>query len=220
MPIASLNRARFAPTALELETGSVVASRERMSTGYAEVPPSYFSPRRPGIGRELSCGVIAGQVAGLAMAFVMMALFTTFLDKSPFYPLALIGRAFLDGVPRDHVSPRAIAVGLLVHQLGPSLVWGVVFGLVVWTFHPRSGKALLMLGLIVGAVAHVVDVQVILPAVGHAGRAWIAGLGPVHVNNTWTGDMPVPLSWIAHLTFGLGLSLHPWSYDPVARTFD
>jgi hypothetical protein len=186
---------------------------------YARAVSSYTLSSRPGLGRELECGFVAGQVAGLAMAAVLMGLFAAFLGESPFRPLNLIAQSCSGGAATRLSGPASAMLGLLIHQLGPSLFWGVAFGLLVWVYRPRRGGALLMLGILVGALAEVIDVDVILPALART-HATVLGTIPLHVTDPWSEGVPVLVSWIAHLAFGVGLSLHPWRYDPLARTFD
>lgn len=149
------------------------------------------------------------------MAVAWMGLFATFLDKSPFYPLEAIARCVESHGP----LARTIVLGAFVHQYGPSLFWGLMFGLMVWAFRPRRGRGLLLLGLLVGVLAQVVDVDVALPALSQGGLR-VDGLGELHLHDVWAERVPSLVSWIGHLVFGVALSLYPWSYDPVAKTFD
>src|ERR1700729_4164458 len=139
------------------------------------VPEFFATPSRPTFRRELAAGVRAGQVAGLAMAVSMMALFSVFLQKSPFYPIEVIASAVLGEHTLDGIQGRTIVVGLLIHQLGLSLIWGAVFGLLVWAGKPRASGTLLLFGLLVGALAQVVDVYVVIPLLSGA----------------WAGKLPV-----------------------------
>jgi hypothetical protein len=149
------------------------------------------------------------------MAAILMLLFSAFMGRSPYYPLQAIGWSV---VPQA-TTGVAVAAGLLIHQLGPSLFWGAAFGLVVWATRPTRGASLLLLGLLCGAMAQVVDVTVVLPAIVGT-RVSLPALGTLQWNNSWSEHVPVLVSWIGHLTFGLALSIYPWSYDPLARTFD
>jgi riboflavin transporter FmnP len=174
------------------------------------------NPRRPAFGREVIAGVQAGQVAGVAMAAALMAVFSTFLNKGLFFPLHIIAASVLGESAIGRLDARTtLVVGLLVHQLGPSLVWGVVFGVVVWLFKPRRSLALMTLGLLVGALSQVVDVHLLLPLV--LGRIPLFGLS--QSDKLWA-QVPIVTSWFAHLVFGFALSLYPWKYDPIAQGFD
>jgi hypothetical protein len=189
---------------------------------YARIPvPQVFAEHnRPAFARELAAGVGAGQVAGLAMAVAIMALFSVFLHKSPFYPIEVIGAAALGEHVIGQLDARTLLVGVLVHQLGPSLFWGLVFGLVVWVVKPRRSMALLMFGLLVGALAQIVDVNLVLPLLAGAWSGQLPILAPLQQANLWAAHVPLAASWVAHLVFGVALSLYPWKYDPVVGAFD
>lgn len=174
---------------------------------------------RPAFGRELIAGVQAGQVAGLAMAAALMVIFSVFLNKSLFFPLQIIAASVLGENAIWQLDARTLVMGALVHQLGPALLWGVVFGVVVWLFKPRRSLALMTLGLLVGALAQVVDVHLLLPLLSGALSGRIPLFGPLQSDNLWA-QVPMVTSWLAHLVFGFALSLYPWKYDPVAESFD
>jgi hypothetical protein len=174
--------------------------------------------RRPPIGRDLMAGMWAGQVGGLAMAATLMAIFSVFLNRSLFYPIQLIASSALGPDALDRLDARTLLFGLLIHQLGPALAWGLIFGAVVWIFKPRRSVPLMMWGLLVGVLAQVVDVYVLLPLLSRGLAARLPLFGAL-AQNPWA-HVPLAASWLAHLTFGLGLSLFPWKYDPVAHTFD
>jgi hypothetical protein len=175
--------------------------------------------QRPAIGRDLVAGVRAGQVAGLAMAVALMAISSLFLGQTLFFPLQVIAASVLGDGATVSLDARVLVVGLLVHQLGPALVWGVVFGIVVWLVKPRASTALMMLGLVVGALSQIVDVYVLLPLLSgeHLGRLPL--FEALRTENVWA-HIPAAASWAAHMVFGFALSFYPWKYDPVARTFD
>src|SRR5262245_55208930 len=81
-------------------------------------------------GRTVLSGVVTGQIAGLVMAVVVMAVFALFLGKSPLYPVQVIGSALLGESALVGTNFAAILVGLVLHQAGPSLLWGATFGAV------------------------------------------------------------------------------------------
>ena len=174
---------------------------------------------RPGLSHELRCGVSAGMVGGLAMAVALMVLCSTFLDESPFYPLQVIAAAITGSAALGPVSIRVVFIGALVHLLGPALFWGAAFGLVVWVVHPERGMTLAWFGLLVGATAQLVDVHLLIPALSHSWATTLTPAIPLHLD-LWSEHVPVAVSWIAHLAFGFALSLYPWKYDPMAKTFD
>jgi hypothetical protein len=181
-----------------------------------------FSHRRPGLRHELQAGGRAGVAAGVAMAVALMAISSMVLRRNAFYPLEVIGASVAGastglGLPGSG-GVRDVVCGALVHLLAMSLSWGVVFGLVVWISRPERGVALAWLGLLLGAAAQVIDVNLLIPYLSRSTA--LAQIVPVHVVDIWSERIPLGVSWMAHLVFGLGLSVYPWRYDPATRTFD
>src|SRR4051812_21429057 len=78
-------------------------------------------------------GIITGQIAGLIMAVVVMAVFALFLGKGPLFPVQVIGSTLLGESALQGFNLLAILAGLLLHQLGPSLLWGSIFGILAST---------------------------------------------------------------------------------------
>src|SRR5512140_2837620 len=83
--------------------------------------------RSSSIGHDLATGVLAGQIAGLVMAVVVMLVFTLFLGKGPLYPVQVIGSFIYGDAALHGLNVPALIAGLLLHQLGPALFWGAVF---------------------------------------------------------------------------------------------
>jgi hypothetical protein len=156
--------------------------------------------------RHLASGAIAGQISGLVMAVVMMAVFTLFLGKGPLFPVQVIGSfVFGDAAVQGFHLPALLA-GLVLHQAGPSLLWGVVFGGLAYALDLRRGAATLALGVIVGLASQVVDVNLVMPAAMKA----------LHGHDIWAEQVPAFWSWAAHLVFGLGLATFPWVYSKLS----
>ena len=147
------------------------------------------------LGRDLLAGVLAGQIAGLVMAVVVMAVFTLFLGKGPLYPVQVIGSFVFGDAALHGIHPGALIAGLLLHQLGPSLVWGLVLGLVAHRLDTRGGWNLAALAILVGLVSQVIDVVVVMPAAMKA----------LHGHDLWAEQVPAFWSWAAHLVFGIAL---------------
>lgn len=161
------------------------------------------------LGHDLAAGALAGQVAGLVMAVVVMAVFTIFLGKGPLFPVQVIGSlVFGDAAIHGFHLPALIA-GLLLHQLGPALLWGVLLGLAARTFDVRRGAGLLALGAGVGLLSQLVDVSLVVPAAMNA----------LHGHDIWAEQVPSFWSWAAHLVFGLALVVFPWAHARLARRF-
>ena len=159
------------------------------------------SPRR-----HLAAGAIAGQISGLIMAAVMMAVFTIFLGKGPLYPVQVIGSLIFGDAAIQGFQLPALLAGLVLHQAGPSLFWGVGFGGVLYALNVRRTGAVLLIGTIVGLASQVVDVNLVIPAAMRA----------LHGHDIWAEEVPAFWSWAAHLVFGIGLAVFPWVHGKLA----
>src|SRR3712207_6286644 len=107
----------------------------------------------PSDDRAILSGVVTGQVAGLIMAVVVMIVFAVFLGKSPLYPVQVIG-SMVFGEPALHgFHLGALLAGLVLHQIGPSLLWGLVFGALASKLEIRTTGAALGVGLAVGILS-------------------------------------------------------------------
>ncbi len=160
--------------------------------------------------RAVSAGIVAGQIGGLAMAIAMVGVFHFVLGKSPFVPFQVIGATVLGytGGAAAADAPAAL-LGFLVHQLVPSLSWGIAFGLLELVVRPQRASGLVWMGLAVGALAQVIDVYIVLPY-AHA---------HLIVEDAWRTTVHPVASWLFHLVFGMGLSFYPWKYDASAGRF-
>ncbi len=174
---------------------------------------------RPGLIREISSGSLAGLVAAVGMAAVLGALSATFLDKDVFYPFLVIGRSAFGDAASHLMAGQVVMAGVLMHGL-LALAWGMIFGVAVWCARPRRGTGLFLFGLALGAVAEILDVHVLLPAMSEWDLGTVWSVISVHPKDVWGERIPALVSWLAHIAFGACLSLYPWTYDPMARTFD
>jgi len=168
---------------------------------------SLHAPSLPGtLSRDLLAGALAGQVAGLVMAVVMIAVFTLILGTGPLYPVQVIGSLVFGEAALAGVHVPAVLAGLVLHQAGPSLAWGLAFGLLVHAIAPRRG-ALLLLGVGVGILSQLVDVGLLVPIAMRA----------LHGRDLWAEHVPSFWSWAAHLVFGLSLACFPWIHERLDR---
>jgi hypothetical protein len=158
---------------------------------------------RPEIARNVAAGVIAGQIAGLIMAIAAMTIFTIFLGKGPFHPAQVVGSLIFGDWALGGFHLPAFLAGVVLHQFGPSLVWGVGFGLVTYFLDIRRGSRLVGLAVATGILSQIVDVNLILPFAFHA----------LHGHDIWAGQVPAFWSWVSHVVFGLGLATFPVVYD-------
>ena len=162
---------------------------------HAPLHHTHLSP----LGRALGAGALAGQVAGLVMALVIMAVFTLVLGRGPLFPVQVIGSiAFGDAALRG-VHLGALLAGLVVHQAGPALGWGLAYGALAHALHLRRTGALLALGAAVGLASQIIDVGLLVPAAMRA----------LHGHDLWAENVPALWSWAAHLVFGLALAAVP-----------
>jgi hypothetical protein len=148
--------------------------------------------------KTLISGVVTGQIAGLIMAVVVMIVFAVFLGKNFLYPVQVIGSGLLGESALQGLNFGAILTGLILHQAGPSLLWGAVFGIIASQFSIRTTSSALKLGLAIGIVS-MVDVYLIIPAAMNA----------LHGVDIWNREVPMFWDWAAHLVFGLSFGLYP-----------
>ncbi|MGZ3722338.1 MAG: hypothetical protein ACXVA9_05380 [Bdellovibrionales bacterium] len=155
--------------------------------------------------RTLLSGVATGQVAGLIMAVVVMIVFTI-LGKSPLFPVQVIGST-LFGEPALHgFHFGALIAGLLLHQLGPSLLWGVIFGLIAGKFPVQSTSRALGLGLAMGVIS-MAGPYILIPAV----------MNVMQGVDYWNREVPMFWDWAAHIVFGASFVLYPKIHQAISR---
>ena len=161
-------------------------------------PQASGRPAAPWSQADLTGAILGGQVAGLAM---MGALAIGFYFFSPLglmsRPLQIIAAVFAGDVALE-VPPGIghLFVGLIAHQLGPTLFWSLVFGVLSSRLRTREQPARSMaLGLAVGLAAFALDVLVLVP--------WVSR----HLSGHDLWGENVRLSWSigAHGVFGLAL---------------
>ncbi len=148
--------------------------------------------------RTVLSGIVTGQIAGLIMAVVVMLVFMVFLGKNPLYPVQVIGSTFLGEAALQGFNLGAILVGLVLHQLGPSLLWGFLFGLLARKFSIQSTGTALKIGLGIGIVS-MVGPYLLIPAVMNA----LQGV------DFWNREVPMFWDWAAHIVFGASFGLYP-----------
>lgn len=172
----------------------------------AAAPSSDIHATSSSPGRYLAAGAMAGQISGLIMAVVMMAVFTVFLGKGPLYPVQVIGSFVFGDAALQGFHLPALLAGLVLHQAGPSLLWGLVFGGVLYALDLRRGASVVLIGAIIGLASQAVDVDLVIPAAMKA----------LHGHDIWAEQVPAFWSWAAHLVFGLGLAVFPWVHAKLA----
>ncbi len=142
---------------------------------------------------NLIASMISGQLAGLVMMGALSLSFALLRGLPYGYALQAAAAVFLGDRALDEASPGPLFLGAVAHQLGPALFWSLVFGLIAGPLDLRRRSALaLSVGLVLGALAMVVDVYLLLPLVARA-------LGG---DNGWTESVPRLWDWTAHLLYG------------------
>jgi hypothetical protein len=148
--------------------------------------------------RPVLAGIVTGQAAGLIMAIVVMAVFAIFLGKSPLYPVQVIGSAIFGEAALQGFHLGALLAGLVLHQLGPSLLWGFLFGVLAKKYSIQSGGQALKIGLVVGLIS-MVGPYLLIPFV----------MNTLHGVDFWNREVPMFWDWAAHLVFGASFVLYP-----------
>ncbi len=143
-------------------------------------------------------GIITGQIAGLIMAVVVMAVFALFLGTSPLYPVQVIGSVLFGEPALQGFHFGALLAGLLLHQLGPSLLWGVVYGFIANKIAINTTTVALPLGIGLGVLT-MVGPYILIPFV----------MNIMQGVDFWAQEVPIFWDWAAHIVFGLSFMLYP-----------
>ncbi|MGE0527022.1 MAG: hypothetical protein AB7G93_17630 [Bdellovibrionales bacterium] len=146
----------------------------------------------------LAAGIITGQVAGLIMAVVVMAVFAVVLGKNPLLPVQVIGSTLFGESALQGFHLGALLTGLVLHQLGPSLLWGLIFGVLAKKFSIATPMQALGLGLTIGIVS-MIGPYVLIPTLMNA----------LHGVDYWNREVPLLWDWAAHIVFGISFVLYP-----------
>ncbi|MGZ3729226.1 MAG: hypothetical protein ACXVCG_08370 [Bdellovibrionota bacterium] len=148
--------------------------------------------------RPILNGIVTGQIAGLIMAVVVMLVFTVVFGKSPLYPVQVIGSMVFGEAALPNFNLRAVLAGLALHQGGPSLLWGALFGILATKVDISSTATALGFGLALGVVS-MTGPYLLIPALMHA----------LHGVDIWNREVPMFWDWAAHLVFGASFALYP-----------
>jgi hypothetical protein len=143
--------------------------------------------------------ILTGQLAGLIMAVVVIAVFSLFLGKSPFYPVQVIGSILLGESVLHGFDFPAVLTGLVLHQGGPTVLWSLLFGAFALQFEIRDLGRSLALGLAIGLIS-MTGPYLLIPALFHL----MQGV------DLWNREVPMAWDWAAHLVFGASFALYPW----------
>ena len=144
-------------------------------------------------------GIITGQIAGLIMAVVVMLVFVIFYGKSPLYPVQVIGSMVYGEAALPNFNLGAVVAGLILHQAGPSLLWGFLFGAFASRVDIHSASKALGYGIALGVIS-MVGPYFLIPTLMHA----------FHGVDIWNREVPLFWDWAAHLVFGASFALYPY----------
>ena len=148
--------------------------------------------------KPIVSGILTGQIAGLIMAVVVMLVFTLFLGKGPLYPVQVIGSTLFGEQALVGFHLGAFLAGLLLHQLGPSLLWGTIYGVLADKLSVGDSSKALGLGIAVGIIS-MVGPYVLIPFIMNL----LQGV------DIWNREVPMIWDWAAHLVFGASFVLYP-----------
>lgn len=153
----------------------------------------------PAGANQLLGGVITGQIAGLIMAVVVMLVFAVVFGKSPLYPVQVIGSMLFGEAALPDFHLGAVLAGLVLHQAGPSLLWGFLFGLFARRANIESAGQALGYGLILGMIS-MAGPYLLIPLL----------MKSLHGVDIWNREVPIFWDWAAHIVFGASFALYPW----------
>ena len=148
--------------------------------------------------KPVLAGIITGQIAGLIMAVVVMLVFALFLGKNMLYPVQVIGSMAFGEAALNGLNLSAILAGLLLHQLGPSLLWGFVFGFLAKKFSIQDTTTALKYGLALGVIS-MVGPYVLIPTLMNA----------LHGVDIWGREVQLFWDWAAHFVYGASFAFYP-----------
>jgi hypothetical protein len=144
---------------------------------------------------SMLAALAASQIGGLAMLAFWIALYALAFH-APAAPLQVIA-AFAYGMQPLSVLAYVWATAAL---LGTCAMWGVVYSLFATALRvDKSRWAPLVLGLIVGLLAHLVGVNLLTPQLMRA----------MYGHNYWLENMAPAVSWAGYILFGLGFAAFP-----------
>ncbi len=147
---------------------------------------------------QLISGIVTGQIAGLIMAVVIIIVFVLFYGKTFYFPVQVIGSTFFGEAALKGFNMGAFLTGLLLHQLGPSLLWGIIYGLVASKISIESSAKALLIGVCVGVVS-MVGPYFLIPFV----------MNTLQGVDIWNREVPIFWDWAAHIVFGVSFILYP-----------
>jgi hypothetical protein len=138
-------------------------------------------------------------VGGAVWMLAMMAWFSAIPRTRVIQPLNVIATLAYGESALFSLSPSGYLWAIAFH-VGLAALWGMVFGVVATAMRvDKSAWAPLVLGVIVGLAAQIIDVNLLSPAI----------FGGLFGHDVWRENVAPAASWIAHVGFGLGFCVFP-----------
>ena len=153
---------------------------------------------------SVKAGIVTGQAAGLIMAVVVMLVFTLFLGKSPLHPVQVIGSTLIGESALSGFHFGALILGLILHQAGPSLLWGVIYGSVAQKVSITTASQATFLGVAIGIIS-MIGPYLLIPFI----------MKSLHGTDFWNQEVPIFWDWAAHIVFGASFVLYPKIYNRI-----
>jgi hypothetical protein len=142
---------------------------------------------------------IASQVGGALMAVFLCAWYVAAYNTYLFHPLNIIA-TFRYGEPALYNLHAAGYLWAVAFHLGVCALWGLAYGLLATALRVDKNKwAPLALGLAIGLASHIVDINLVTPAL----------MANLHGHNIWAENVTPLAGWLGHIVFGLGFAVFP-----------
>jgi hypothetical protein len=148
---------------------------------------------------SLVSSFITAMIGGVVMAIVMVVAFVAFQHTSPLFPLRAVG-TFLYGDLMLVAPTTTMYLAAAAFHLGVCAVWGIIFAFAATLLRvDLAVGGSLALGIIIGLGSHLIDVNMVAPAL----------MQSLWGHDLWTATVPPLYGWLAHVAFGLCFALTP-----------
>jgi hypothetical protein len=163
--------------------------------------PGFTASPELGEGEVIEAGALAGLLGGVAMALFAGA-YATHAGRGFWAPVEAVA-ATVVGTRVYELGARAALIGAVLHLL-TSMTFGVLFA----SMTPRdlSPLAAVPLGMFAGVAILVLMSLLVLPTYDWTGAT--ADI-PHIMWGSVPGRRPVPIAFVAHMIYGLGLAMAP-----------
>lgn len=155
----------------------------------------------PTTGTRIASALVGGQLAGLLMVALLMAVSALLLKVSITLPLQLMASLLLGHDALSDAGPAVLATGFFLHQFVASLGWSLMFFASVMFIRERLDlNRCLMIGFLIGIASMVIDVFLIGPPLQEVTSG----------ENLWMKYLPRRWDWAAHMVYGMSLGGFYW----------